>query len=187
VARGARGKREPGVQVTTGLRARRAIGARLARTVVAGSWSDRAHTDQGAVPQGFPLPKTGQPGQALFWIQVPLFFDPPARCPGFVGFAGKSLFMNVSSARSPATLGMFPAKEFKLANFWDANHRQRLSSGFAFHSLVLGGVARMITLAPRAASTESLGITGRTGSHPVVHLRILSSLFTVFSFSKYLD
>jgi hypothetical protein len=29
--------------------------------------------------------------------------------------------MNTSSARSPGTLGMWLAKEFKLANFWDAN------------------------------------------------------------------
>jgi hypothetical protein len=71
--------------------------------------------------------------------------------------------MKAISSRSPARLGVWPEKEFKLANFWDANHRQRLSSGFAFHSLVLGGVARMITLAPRAASTESLGNHRTTG------------------------
>jgi hypothetical protein len=40
--------------------------------------------------------------------------------PGLEGFTGKSLFTKTSSARSPVTFSLWPAKEFKLANFWDA-------------------------------------------------------------------
>jgi hypothetical protein len=75
------------------------------------------------------------PGQALFRIRVPFFFDPPARCARSVGFARKSLFMKVTSARSPATFGLWPAKEFKLANFWDANKTNNLA---AFTKMLAG-------------------------------------------------
>jgi hypothetical protein len=53
--------------------------------------------------EGFEVARAGRPSRA-----------------GLECRAGKSLFMKVISARSPATLGMWPAKEFKLANFWDA-------------------------------------------------------------------
>jgi hypothetical protein len=35
--------------------------------------------------------------------------------------------MNAISARSPATFGLWPEKEFKLANFWDANTTKELA------------------------------------------------------------